>query len=446
MKSFVIALLFITVTGESFAQWLTQSAEGNGSFLFKGANVSLDLLKTDLSITLNNLHNPVKISNKDNHFLFFGGGMDAKAKKGLGNLFTNRDLVPAGELNLYLGFQFANSYNKLYQVEELRLSAQTTKIKIQQVADFVIKINGKIDEKILSSHLTDSVVIKKIKKEWKEKLSKSYPNAFFEYLKTYKPDNVSVANIIPDLLVSVETMMRENALDLEHITNLLTGNREENIRNKLWRFSIFVIGGADASSFNRVEKLDSNNFANSFIKEDYYGNFVAVGMNFQISKLKIGATYAYRKTNNFGLLDNLYYKLNTAITANGQTLNQEKTVNAFTGAYGEVVINELNADIMYTLDLGDNSDAHALLNAYFRGQLFSRSKDLLPATYNVGIGTYFYTRKSRFLGGIYIELPDVNNYFKKNKSGNNQTLTPATQRLAFGLVGKYSLNALFSHQ
>lgn len=447
MKFFVIAFAFLTISGRSFSQWLTQSAEGNGSFLFKGTNVTFDLAKTDFSFTLNNLSSPVKVSaKKDNHLLFYGGGVNAKAREGLANLFSGGELVPAGNVNGYLGFQFSNSYNKLYRDEEARLSAQLTKIKDQQLRDFVSKMSGKIDEEILSSMGTDSTIIKKIKKEWKEKLSKSQPKSFFDYLKTYKPDNDSVASIISNLLVAVETMVKENARGLEHISTLLTENREENISSKLWRFSIFTFGGVDASSFKRVQEIDSSNFARSFIRENYRGGFWGAGLNFQINRWKFGATYAYRKTSNVGLLDNAEYKLTSVVTNNGQTLTKEIAINAFTGLYGEVEINEVNADIIYSLNLGNSSDTYALLNAYYRGQVFSRSKDLLPGANNVGIGSYFYTRKSKFLGGLYLELPDVQNYFKGNQPVATQGIKSAVRKLTFGIVGKYSLNALISRQ
>ena len=440
----MICLIFYN---KSSSQWLTQGAEGSGSFLFKGSDISFDLIKTDLSFTLNNLNNPVKISkNNDNKFLFFGGGLDTKAKGGAENFFNGKDIVPAGNVNLYLGIQFSNSYNKLYKAEQERLSAQLVKVRNQQVIDFKSKMDAKIDEEILASPKMDSAIIKKIKRDWKDALTKLQPRSFLDYLKTYKPDDVTVANIIPSLLVSLEMITKENTLDLEHISGLLAGNREDNIRSKLWRFSIFLFGAVDGSSFKRVEKIDSNNLANSFIKEDYHGNSGGVGINFQVSGWKIGATYAYRKTNNFGLLDNLDYKLNSIVTANGQSINKEQTINAYTGNYGTVEINELNADIMYSLNLGSTSDTYALLDAYFRGQFFSRSKDLLPQTYNVGLGGYFYTKKSRLMGGLYIELPDIENYFAKNQSTSAQNTRSSVQRLTFGIVAKYSLNALISHQ
>lgn len=447
MKKIFLIGICIVIAGSSMAQWLTQSDGGKGTFLFKGSNISFEPAKTDLSFTLNNLINPAKFSaDSDKFLLFYGGGLNAGTEEGLKNFFSGKKLTPYAGAHAYGGFQFANSFNKLYQAEDTRLSAQVTKIKNQQSDEFINRISSKIDEEILSSALSDSVIIKRVKKDWKETLRKSQPKSFFDYLRSYKPDNVSVANIIPDVLEEIETIVKENAENLDHIRNLLAENREDIVQKKLWRLSFFAFGGISASSFKRVREIDTFNLSESFIREDYRGFNIGAGINYQINRWKFGSTYSFRQTNNFDLLDETDYKFTSVIASGGQILTQEKTTTAYSGVYGEVEINELNADIIYTLSLGNSSGASALLNAYFRGRYYSRNEELLSNDYNVGIGSYFYTKKSRFLGGFYIELPDINNSYKNNNPAVTQHIKANISRLSFGVAGKYSLNALISRQ
>ncbi|MEJ7767552.1 MAG: hypothetical protein WKF89_07055 [Chitinophagaceae bacterium] len=447
MKKTVLVAMVMAFAADSYAQWLTQSAEGKGSYIFKGTNVSFDLLKTDFSFTINNLNDPVKVSSEnDNHFFFYGGEINAKSAEGLGNLFSGGYLVPSAGADAYIGFQLANSFNRLVEAEEATLSAQMTKIKNQQFNDFVKRMNDKIDQEILLSLLSDSVIVRKIRREWKESLLVLQPKQFFDFLKTYKPDNATVAAIIPKLTAEVEAINKQNTEGLDHVRTLLVQSREDNIQKKLWRLSIFALGGIDASSFRRIESINTNNFARSFIREDYRGGHLGAGLNFQYNRWKIGATYLYHRTNNFNLLDRTDYKLTSVVTSGNQTLTQERAITAYSGLYGEVDINEFNSDIIYSLHLGGSSNSYALLNAYIRGNFFSRNKELLPNTYNIGFGSYLFTKKSKFLGGLYIELPDVDNYYEKSKPAADQNLRAGLKRLTFGIVGKFSLNSFISQQ
>lgn len=123
MKKVILIILSGFACTVSFAQWLTQSAEGKGTFLFKGTNVAIDLAKTDFSFTINNMNNPVKVASaKENFFPFFGGGISAKNEEGLGRLFSKGEFVPAANANGYFGIRFSNSYVKLYDQQEKSLS------------------------------------------------------------------------------------------------------------------------------------------------------------------------------------------------------------------------------------------------------------------------------------------------------------------------------------
>ena len=456
MKKIICIILIVSVCNKAVGQWLTQSAEGKGSFLFKGANVALDLAKTDFSFTINNLNSPYKVSNvKDNFLLFYGGGVNAKNEEGLGNLFSAGEFVPSANANGYLGVRFSNSYDSLYRHQEVVLSGELQKLAQTQMAEFINKLNEAIDFEVDASSLdktTEADLIHKLKHDWKKSLQNSAPKTFSNYLKSYLSKNqglskvATIANIIDALQNEIISVVKNNNIEVDNLTDQLIINRDEFIKKSFWRLSIFTFGGINASSFKRVEDINTTSLSKSFIKEEYRGGNWGFGINYQIRQWKFGATYSYKKTNNFNLLDKTDYKLTTTTAAGNQTLTQEKAISAYSGNYGEVEINELNVDALFTVGLGESSESYAMLNAYLRGNFFSRNKILLPSSFSIGLGSYFFTKKSKFLGGLYVELPDVKDSFEKSKPVADQNIRPALKRLTFGIVAKFSLNSLISWQ
>jgi len=255
-----------------------------------------------------------------------------------------------------------------------------------------------------------------------------------------------VQGIISNILNAADADLKQNEVRLERTRSRLIANDKEFIMQSLYRFSIFTFGGMQATSFKRTDSILTSNLSNSFIKEDFRGGNWGLGINFQIAQLKIGLTYAYRMTNNFDLLDKTDYKLVKTYTSGNQTLTQEKQVTAYSGTYSKIEVNELNADIMYNINLSKEENVYALLDAYLRSTAFSRNKELLPNNYTIGLGSYFFGKASKFMGGMYVELPDVGNAFEKQKAPADQNIRPGLKRLTFGIIGKFSLNSLISWQ
>ncbi|MDJ1503530.1 hypothetical protein [Xanthocytophaga agilis] len=446
MKKIVLALIFLITGNKVTAQWLTQSAEGKGSFLFKGSNVSFDLAKTDLTFTISNLNTPLKVASKsDNAYWFIGGSLMAKNEESIGNLFSRGDFVPSAKLNGYTGVRLSNSYDKLYREKEKSFSTELKEEEDRLIREFISTMGNLIDDEIRINNLSDTNTKIKLLNDWKGQLTN--PKKFFTYLKTYQPyGNDTIAVIIQNLLEEIKIIEKKNDKEKEELRNNLIRERDKYISKHFWRLSIFTFGGIDASSFKRVEELDTSNLSNSFIKEEYRGGQWGIGINHQINRWKFGLTYSYKETNNFNLLDKIDYKLTKATTSGNQNLIEEKLITAYSGEYSKVAINELNIDIIYNLSLGKESNTYTFLNGYLRGNFFSRKEDLLPNSYNLGLGSYFFTTKSKFLGGLYVELPDVENSFEKRKPIDKQNIRTATKRLTFGIVAKFALSSLISSQ
>lgn len=314
-----------------------------------------------------------------------------------------------------------------------------------------VNITSEIDASSLDP-VNDSAMITLVRYDWFANLKTAKnPKNFSDFLKGYIVKNPAasspiVANIINSLLEEIKIILKLQQQEIDKITTSLVSYRDGYIRYRLWKFSIFSFGGIDGSSFKRVDTINTISPSASFIKEEFRGGSFGIGLNYQINRFKFGVTYAYKMTNNFVLLDKTDYKLTTTTTSGVQTLSEEKSISAYSGTYGEVEINEVNVDVLYTINLGKTSETYALVNPYIRSTIFTRGKTILPNTYNLGIGTYFFTTKSKFLGGLYLELPDLNNTVEKTKPVTDQNIRPGLKRLTFGIVGKFSLNSLISWQ
>ncbi len=121
-------------------------------------------------------------------------------------------------------------------------------------------------------------------------------------------------------------------------------------------------------------------------------------------------------------------------------LLDEKKITGYSGKYGAVEVNNFNADIVFRLKLDDEDRSHLLINPYMRATLFSRDTSLMVNKTNLGAGFYFM--QGKFLGGFYVELPDVNNNAEKMKPTDEQNLRQPLQRLSFGIVTKINLKTI----
>jgi len=160
----------------------------------------------------------------------------------------------------------------------------------------------------------------------------------------------------------------------------------------------------------------------------------------QVADYWLGVTYSYINGDNFPSLRSKDYTLRTTNTAGNQTLIDEQKITAYPGKYSRVETNQLNIDWVAGYRLADTS--RLLVNLYLRRSLASRDTGLLKNYTNIGAGFYFVNKKRNFLGGLYVELPDVNNNFEKGKPVDDLNIKSPFQKLLFGIVAKFSLSSV----
>lgn len=439
--------MLITIQSVS-SQVITQSAEGTGTVIMEGSTISLDLGKTDLTFGWNNLRK--NIVKKNNDFLI-GGEVKVKNSDGIGSLFSKGELVPQGGGNLFFGYYWSNAVIENYSSgssginpdeEYLKTKKRLLEIAIILLEDTLNNEIGALAKKHIKDDTKRSEAIQAVKDEFESSSAKLFfPSRFSENdadneIKSFR---TALKTRLKEVKTNVEKPYR--ALSKENFTTKVKFNKG---RPGYYRLTAYLFGGITALDFKRFDKIDSLNLENSFADEYFRGGHFGIGINFEYWRFRFGLTYAYTKTSNFSALTATEYTLQSSTVINNQTLQTKDVVTAYGGGrYGEVEKNDLNIDIIYNCRLDKNGKNHILINPYLRASMFSRDTSLLINKANLGIGGYFFKESGKFLGGLYIELPDINNNIEKKKPADKQNLRPPLKRLNFGIVTKFSLKALF---
>jgi len=431
-----INLLFIiTIFFPVFilAQGVTKNAEGESTILLGGSSIGLDVGKTQLSFGINNLQQ--SIGEKPT---FIGGGFVTGAnKEGISNLFSKGDFVPDASINAFAGISFSNGTNdKLEKIEKER----------------AIEL-AKWDNNFLEIYrLLMSIELKKLPdglNEEREKLliillTVTEISTFSKAVGEIKSEDLETKKTLKEIDVIHKSLVETYESKRKIIENKYEKATEEAEPKGYIQCLFFSYGGFNGSEFKRFVGYNSVDLNESFVDQSFRGGRVGLGTNIKIYNFSLGFNYGYIKTNNFTILTKKDYSLKSSITENGQTLSEEKKITAYSGEYGTVEFNELNADIIYSLKLDPEAKNHVLINPYIRSQLMSRKSSILPNSTNLGCGFYFFKNDGLFLGGFYTELQDVNNNYERAKPEADQNLREPIERLTFGIVAKFSFNSILN--
>jgi hypothetical protein len=210
------------------------------------------------------------------------------------------------------------------------------------------------------------------------------------------------------------------------------------------RLTLFAFGGINAIGFKRFTGIDSTDLSKSITDVGERGGQFGLGINYQWRNIWLGFTFSRSESNNFTLLKKKEYTLQNTVTIAPNTLIEETKITAYSGEYGKVDLSNVNVDIVARIRLDKEYKNYLLWNPYLRASVASSNTLLLPNKTNVGMGAYFLPNNSKFLGGIYLELPDLNNNVEKMKEAAEQNLRPPFKRLSFGIVTKFSLSTIMN--
>ncbi len=436
MKRIAIILANIIMPILAYAQGLTKNAEGESTVLFKGTNIGLDIGKTQLSIGANNLNSTIG----ENQKFFIGGNIKGENKEGISNLFSKGDLVPAASFDGFIGYSFSNSTYPNNEAARRLVNSEMEKYTNTVLELAKSEMNSEIYK------ITKDSTLKSLREELLKKIStiESIEELKSELIKDNVDDNDKTKQAKEKIKKKADSLIKNYNKTIKEYNDKLEILNNTIAPQKYWQLLIYGFGGIHASEFKRHLGTDSSNLSKSFDDEKFRGGKGGLGVNFQIKNLTFGLTYSYFETNNFHLLSKKEYSWKSSITQNGQTLSEEKKINAYSGTYSKVIINELNFDFILNLKLDKEAKNHILINPYSRSQLFSRNTVILPNSTNIGCGFYFFQQSGKFLGGFYTELTDVKNNYEKAKPILEQNIRPALNRLTFGVVGKFTFSSLLN--
>ena len=259
--------------------------------------------------------------------------------------------------------------------------------------------------------------------------------------KVLKENNVKQPTIkkIKDKIKMLRSVHDENSVRESH-DNKLAAISLFIHNQKYTQFYPFIMGGVNADEFKLYKGLNSVTLKESFKKESFRGGEFGVGFNFNSGIFMLGTTYKYKETNNFSKLTKKEYTLRNVDTLSTQSLISEEKITAYSGDYTERIVNQLDIDLVFNVKLDSNS---LLINPYLKNEI-TRNKDLIPSTYDVGIGFYFFKPDNKFFAGLYIELNDVENRVEKSKPLDEQSIRTPLKRLNFGITTKFSLDSFLN--
>lgn len=451
MKKIIIFLLLSYLsTGASYAQFVTQSADGKGTVILplNGLSAGFDIGKTEISVGVNNYSKALKANNsKAFRNWFVGANLAAKNSSGIGNFFENGDVVPEANLLGFLGFNINNNESI---ITEWRKSSANTILAIEQKKrkhlvdsyknDIIIYI------KAASEQIDDHDLREKTKTELVEKIEKSADGFALSRSITSIMENEEekLKNFVYIFKTLVEPRQKAyfESLSKTDQTKAIDSAFNDFVgTHSVKRFTPFIFGGVEARNFSLYTGLNTSSLPKSFIDTLHKGKQFGIGINAQIGSFWLGITYAFIDGDNFSDLSGKEYTLRTADTVGNQVLSSEKKITGYAGKYARVKSNQLNIDLLREFKLGDTS--RLITNLYYRASLASKNTDYLKNISNVGLGIYFLGKKSKFIGGLYLELPDIDNNIEKGKPKAEQDIKPPLKKLTFGVVTKFTLSSVF---
>lgn len=432
MRNISFFLAAVLLPGIGLAQGLTGSADGESSVLFKGSSIGVNLGKTEFTFGMNNLQGSIG----ENRKLVYGANLKGENKEGLSTLFSGGDAVPAASLRGFLGYSFSNG--TLPDVEASRRAIDLREQKY--VKDFQHRFSSEMlaaataqckDPKQLQ--LKQDIVAVLSKLVFIEEVE-----AVLE-VKTTDADEVKSAKAgIKVIYDGLNKIYKARIAEYESERAKVTADQGA---KSYWQIIPFVLADYGSSKFKKMNSLDSVNYNNSFEDINVRTDRIGFGVNAQYRNFTLGFSYAHISSNNFDLLTKKEYTYKKTLNSGNQSLTEEKKISAFTGTYGVFDVNEYALDLVMNFKLDKEAKNHILVNPYMRSQL-STNRELMPNKLNLGTGFYFFQQTGKFLGGFYVELPDVNNNFERMKPEVDQYLRPPLQRLSVGIVAKLSISSV----
>ena len=439
MKQIILLTLLIGCFSITNAQ-IVKTKEGNNTILFDNSNIGIDIGESELSFSSNNFLNS-KLSSSG---FIWGVDFTGKNKEGLSSLIKSSDLTPSSSLNGTFGFHISNS-NKmgdkiLKQRQELAKELNQITETYDSTYKSVILNEVKTDKQLVLNQKQSTKILDEIETKIKSDVNVCvglYDLLFKKIKKSTDPIELKYSYKYMELIKKTDYYKKlkqyyKKDKDLNSSEKLI-------LSNKAYKKHIFYLhGGLNNEKFNTFSAWDTTDLSKSFNEVKFNGSTIGVGYNLRLGgNWALGIKYSYLETNNSSLLTLNEYEYESVVNSGNSSFKSKDKKSAYSGNYGKVYLNKVEIDVLKYLPINDSS--LVILDFYLRIKESNNDK-LYPSQTDLGLASSFFKRGGKFLGGIYLELPDVDQNIERNK------VEPEYEnwynRLSFGIYAKFSFNSL----
>ncbi|MBX2899826.1 MAG: hypothetical protein KF775_09245 [Cyclobacteriaceae bacterium] len=372
-------LLFIISmlsTMHAGAQTLNQDAEGKSTLLYYGGAMGFDLSKTRLAFTYSNLTDGGKKCN-----LLWGVNAYGTNNSSVANIFSGGEIQPESGLSGIVGYQ--------KRFDEIPAEIAEAKSKKDLLT---------IEREAL----------------WDEE--------------SKEPGGSTRYAAIQERLAEIESEWSR--------LNDIIERKQSGLKRKL--FTIYAKLGGSSKAFKLAKPNPSTGFTTIFEDEKFKGENYGIGANLEMGRWLFGIQWSHEYVNNLSELTSKTYTITTTETAGNQTLVTKKDISAYTSSsYKKFAQDNINFDAIIFSRLQESN--FVAWNFYVRNKI-SADKSVVPTYTNLGLGGYFFNRQNKFLGGIYVELPDVSQSLEKTKP--EPEIRKIEDRLVFGVVARFNFSSI----
>jgi|GEM_PF-6380961 len=436
--SIVFTLLFILVSNYGYAQKITTGDDESTITLGRGS-FGYDVSKTAITLEANNFRTLFKKPSG----VILGLSASVKNNENEGALFSSSVLNDEASLGFRIGV-FGSTRVEISRFYNQRLVTQLNTLEKSMLKD--VRVNQQIllgivernpslttgEKNTISSAITGvfAVGIDIYQKLIDDMDSRNKAGGASEAVKSVTKEIIDFANSYAPFW------------DAKAIRKILDTQTDEAIQRikqvPYQKFSFHFFADIKRDEFKTFSTWDSTAPSDSFVDQEFTGTDWGFVGNYRHKETwYAGIRVSFEKTNNSsGLTSTTFQKIDET-TIQDQTYRTTTDVTALRGDYQEVNVVNFDADIAHFFPLFD--EYFLIGNAYFR-HLGSRDEDILPNTSDLGVSFSAFKNGGNLIGGIYLEVPDLNQNLEKRKT--EPELESWTNRITVGFYTKVSFSKL----
>lgn len=372
----ILIIILILSSLHANAQTLNQDAEGKSTLLYYGGAVGFDLSKTRLAFTYSNLTDGEKKCN-----FLWGVNAYGTNNSSVANIVSGGEIQPESGLSGIVGYQ---------------------------------KRFDKIPAEIANAEQQKDLLTVEREALWDEE-SKEPPSS--------------------TRYAAIQQRLAEIDLEWNRLNDIID-RKQSGLKRKL--FTVYAKLGGSSKAFKLAKPNPSTGFTTIFEDEKFKGENYGVGANLEFGRWLFGLQWSHEYANNLTELTTKTYTLTTTETVGNQTLVTKKDISAYTSSnYKEFTQDHINFDAIIFSKLQESN--FVAWNFYVRHKI-TADKIIVPTYTNLGLGGYFFNRQNKFLGGIYVELPDASQSLEKTKP--EPEIRKIEDRLVFGVVARFNFSSI----